>query len=86
MTGPERCRYCAGRVLWHGPGGLVFDDGSIGHLTCYEEHETRRPAAKRERAAQAARREQAKAVQGCPHNLEAADGQDATDEPGEDLA
>jgi hypothetical protein len=51
MTGPERCRYCAGRVLWHGPGGLVFDDGSIGHLTCYEEHETRRQVARREQAA-----------------------------------
>ena len=54
MTGPDRCRFCGGRVLWHGPGGLVFDDGRVGHLTCYEEHETRRQAAKRERAAQAA--------------------------------
>ena len=52
MTGPERCRYCGGRVLWHGPGGLVFDDGRVGHLACYEEHETRRQAAGRERAAQ----------------------------------
>jgi hypothetical protein len=54
MTGADRCRYCGGRVLWHGPGGLVFGDGSTGHLTCYEEHETRRQAAGRERAAQAA--------------------------------
>jgi hypothetical protein len=74
---PERCRYCRGSVLWHDPGGLVFDDATIGHLSCFEAAETER---------QAARREQAKAVQGCPHNLEAADGQDATDEPGEDLA
>jgi hypothetical protein len=49
---PDRCRYCGGRVLWHGPGGLVFGDGSVGHLTCYEEHETRRQAAKRERVTQ----------------------------------
>jgi hypothetical protein len=53
MTGPERCRYCAGRVLWHGPGGLVFGDSSVGHLTCYEEHEARRQAARREQAARA---------------------------------
>jgi hypothetical protein len=52
MTGPDRCRYCSGRVLWPGPGGLVFGDGSTGHLSCYEEHETRRQAAARERAAQ----------------------------------
>ena len=46
MTGSDRCRFCGGRVLWHGPGGLVFGDASVGHLTCYEEHETRRQAAK----------------------------------------
>jgi hypothetical protein len=78
MTGPDRCRYCGGRVLWHGPGGLVFGDGSTGHLSCFEEHETRRQAAGRERAA--------KAVRGCADNLETADGLAATDEPSEDLA
>jgi hypothetical protein len=51
MTGPDRCRYCGSPVLWHGPGGLVFDDGSTGHLTCYEAAETERQAAGRERAA-----------------------------------
>ena len=54
MTAPDACRYCGGRVLWHGPGGLVFSDASVGHLTCYEEHETRRQAARREQAALAA--------------------------------
>jgi hypothetical protein len=54
MTAPDRCRYCGFPVLWHGPGGLVFDDGSTGHLTCYDEHETRRQAAGREQAAKAA--------------------------------
>jgi hypothetical protein len=42
---PDRCRYCGGRVLWHGPGGLVFGDGSTAHLTCYERHEEALPAA-----------------------------------------
>jgi hypothetical protein len=54
MTGPDRCRYCGGRVLWHGPGGLVFGDANVGHLTCYEEHETRRQAAGREQRLPAA--------------------------------
>jgi hypothetical protein len=48
MTGPDRCRYCGGRVLWHGPGGLVFADGSTGHLGCYERVEAERQAARRE--------------------------------------
>ena len=54
MTGPDRCRYCGLPVLWRGPGGLVFGDSSVGHLSCYEEHETRRQAARREQAVPAA--------------------------------
>jgi hypothetical protein len=50
MSAPDRCRYCGLPVLWRGPGGLVFDDRRVGHLTCYEEHETRRQAARREKA------------------------------------
>jgi hypothetical protein len=71
MTGPDRCRYCGGRVLWHGPGGQVFGDASVGHLSCYEDAETRRQAARREEAAKAGR--------ACPRKLATADGHD---EPG----
>jgi hypothetical protein len=54
MSAPDRCRHCGLPVLWRGPGGLVFDDNSTAHLTCYEGHETRRQAARREQAVQAA--------------------------------
>ena len=51
MTGPDRCRHYGAPVLWHGPGGLVFADGSTAHLSCYERVETERQAARQRRDA-----------------------------------
>jgi hypothetical protein len=39
MTGPERCRYCGGRVLWHGPG--VLHDAEL--LSVGDSIDTRSP-------------------------------------------
>jgi len=38
----EACRYCEGGIGWRGAGGVAFGDGTVAHLSCYEEAELAR--------------------------------------------
>jgi hypothetical protein len=41
LTG-HRCRYCARRIDWTQPGGVIFADSSAAHVVCWDQAELAR--------------------------------------------